>query len=204
MVGAWVPSRCHPNCVTLTNLCRSSFSLAADRIVFNSRFNKTSFLDEVNRFLNVQSICKIKNLPELIDPKCDILHFPTDFNCIQRAADYRPDRNVLHLIWPHRWEHDKNPRLLADTLFELHDRGVPFKVSILGEKYREYPECFDELRSRLSNEIVRFGYLSRQDYVECLRDGDIVVSTADHEFYGVSMYASICLSVCGTMKRTHT
>lgn len=169
-----------------TDFCFFS-SLAADRVIFNSRFNQTSFLDGVNRFLNIQSICKIKNLPELIQPKCDILYFPLALDGMHQRSHDQAERDVLHLIWPHRWEHDKNPRLLADTLLDLHDRGVPFKVSIIGEQYQEYPDCFDEMRNRLSDRIVHFGYLSRSDYLECLKDGDVVLSTADHEFYGVSM-----------------
>lgn len=175
------------------NFCPFSYrflffsSLAADRVVFNSRFNQTSFLDGVSRFLNIQSICKIKNLPEVIRPKCDILYFPLALDGMHQRNHDQAERDVLHLIWPHRWEHDKNPRLLADTLLDMHDRGVPFKVSIIGEQYQEYPDCFDEMRNRLSDRIVHFGYLSRSDYVECLKDGDVVLSTADHEFYGVSM-----------------
>lgn len=159
-------------------------SIAADRIVFNSNFNKTSFLTEINRFLSIQSICKLKNIPETLAPKCDVLYFPIKFDRQPKNLD---DRDVLHLIWSHRWEHDKNPNLLAETLFELHDRGVPFKVSIIGEKYQEYPKCFDEMQTKLPNEIIHFGYLSRDDYIACLADGDIVISTAGHEFYGVSM-----------------
>lgn len=130
----------------------------------------------------------MKNLPEILVPKCDVLYFPIKFYRQPKDAHHRRnDGHVLHLIWSHRWEHDKNPKLLAETLFELHARGVPFKVSIIGEKFQEYPNCFDEMRAKLRNEIVHFGYLSRDDYISCLNDGDIVISTADHEFYGVSM-----------------
>lgn len=163
-------------------------SLAADSIIFNSEFNKTSFLHEINTFLNIQSVCKFKNLREILTPKCTVLYFPIQFERMLQTSDYRSsEQSVLRLIWPHRWEHDKNPELLAEALFELHKREVPFQVSIIGEKYEEYPKCFDEMRTKLSNEIVHFGYLSRTDYIKCLNDGDIVISTADHEFFGVSM-----------------
>lgn len=163
-------------------------SLAADRIIFNSQFNKTSFLVEINKFLNIQTVCKFKNLLKILTPKCSVLYFPIQFDGMLRKSHCRShERSVLHLIWPHRWEHDKNPELLAKVLFELQKREVPFQVSIIGEKYEEFPNCFDEMRTRLSNEILHFGYLSRSDYIKCLNDGDIVISTAAHEFFGVSM-----------------
>lgn len=94
-------------------------------------------------------------------------------------------------MWPHRWEHDKNPQLMTDVLIELSRRGIHFSVSIIGEKYDERPNCFEEFYSKLSSKINFFGYLSREDYLKCLIDSDIVISTADHEFYGVSMYVSM-------------
>lgn len=81
----------------------------------------------------------------------------------------------------------QNPQLLADTLIELHRRKLPFTVSIIGEKYDTYPQCFDEMHEKLKEKIKYFGYLTREDYLKCLTDADIVISTANHEFYGVSM-----------------
>lgn len=95
--------------------------------------------------------------------------------------------NELHLIWPHRWEHDKNPRLLASVLIDLDQRQIPFTISIVGEQFEERPSCFDEIEEKLAPKIRQFGYLSRCDYFKCLTEADIVISTADHEFYGVSM-----------------
>lgn len=93
----------------------------------------------------------------------------------------------MHLVWPHRWEHDKNPELLRDALVDLDSRQIPFTVSIVGEQYKTVPSCFDEMHTKLSHRIRHFGYLTRDEYLQCLRDADIVISTADHEFYGVSM-----------------
>lgn len=94
---------------------------------------------------------------------------------------------VLHLVWPHRWEHDKNPKLLTETLLELHKRQVPFRASIIGENFQATPECFDGIQEKLGDKLCNFGFLSRDDYLKCLLNGDIVISTAGHEFYGVSM-----------------
>lgn len=106
-------------------------------------------------------------------------------NRIQYADDKLEEE--LHLIWPHRWEHDKNPQEFIDALLELNKREIPFRVSIIGETFQIVPECFDGIQQQLGTKLINFGYLNRDKYVQCLLNGDVVISTADHEFYGVSM-----------------
>lgn len=49
-------------------------------------------------------------------------------------------------------------------------------------------EIFEEAKTQLSEEIVHFGYIeSKQDYYDVLTSGNVCISTATHEFFGVSM-----------------
>ena len=49
-------------------------------------------------------------------------------------------------------------------------------------------EVFSEAQKNLSDEIVHWGFVaSKADYYGVLREADVVVSTANHEFYGVAM-----------------
>lgn len=169
--------------------------MAADELIFNSNFNKTSFLDHIQPILNIQSDLKLKHIREKIEPKCEVIYYPVRFHSLLQQ---RPDCNplVLHLIWPHRWEHDKNPQLLAEVLLELNKRQLDFKVSILGETFQTVPDCFENIRAKLGDKLVNFGHLSKEDYYKTLVTGDIVISTAGHEFYGVSMLEA---AYCGCL-----
>ena len=60
----------------------------------------------------------------------------------------------LHIVWPHRWEHDKNPEAFFDTLFKLHDESENFHVSILGENFNEIPEIFNSAHKVFYLEIT--------------------------------------------------
>lgn len=160
-------------------------SLAADQVLFNSRFNQHSFLDNIVPFMNIQSDFKIKNFRHIIEPKCKVLYFPINFH--KMPNEPLSNSNELHLLWPHRWEHDKNPELLAKVLIELERRQTQFIISIIGEKFQEYPSCLNEIKEKLGHKVRNFGYLDRSKYFECLLEADVVISTADHEFYGVSM-----------------
>uniref|UniRef100_A0A1L8E226 tRNA-queuosine alpha-mannosyltransferase n=1 Tax=Nyssomyia neivai TaxID=330878 RepID=A0A1L8E226_9DIPT len=169
--------------------------LAADEIIFNSHFNRSSFLDNINPILNIQPDLKLKCIREKIEPKCEVIYFPINFNRIPKQRSPKEDR-YLHLIWPHRWEHDKNPQLLTETLLELNKRQVNFKVSILGETFQTIPDCFEDIQAKLGDKLIHFGFLDREEYFKALLAGDIVISTAGHEFYGVSMLEA---TYCGCM-----
>lgn len=54
--------------------------LSADEILFNSNFNRTSFLNSINTFLNIQPDFKLKQIKEKIEPKCQVLYFPIKFH----------------------------------------------------------------------------------------------------------------------------
>lgn len=163
--------------------------LGADEILFNSNFNRTSFLNSINTFLNIQPDIKLKLIKEKIELKTEVLYFPIKFHKMKKRNDDQTfdDTKVLHLVWPHRWEHDKNPQLLTETLLELDKRQLNFKVSIIGEQFQTIPDCFDGLQEKLGKKLIDFGYLTRDNYFKTLSNADIVISTAGHEFYGVSM-----------------
>lgn len=170
--------------------------LAADEILFNSTFNRSSFLDNVTPFLNLQPDCKMKTVVEMIKPKCQVLYFPIRFHAMPKEIPNSQNSNCLHLIWPHRWEHDKNPKLLVEVLMELNKRQVDFVVTICGETYKKVPECFEGLREKLGSKLINFGYLKKDQYINAIVSGDIVISTAGHEFYGVAMLEA---TYCGCM-----
>ncbi|KAH8269621.1 hypothetical protein KR018_010534 [Drosophila ironensis] len=163
--------------------------LAADLVLFNSAFNRSSFLDNVQTFLNIQPDFRVKNLRAKIEAKSEVLYFPIDFRAFpaERPAGDSGNTECLHLVWPHRWEHDKNPELLVEILLLLDEHKCDFKVTICGESYQEVPAVFENIREKLGPKLVNFGQLSREDYVKTLLQGDIVLSTAIHEFYGVAM-----------------
>ncbi|GAG30578.1 unnamed protein product, partial [marine sediment metagenome] len=100
----------------------------------------------------------------------------------------RPPDGPLTILWNHRWEDDKNPNDFFRLLFLLAEEGYPFRLSVVGETLRKWPPVFQQARKRLGNRMVQFGYLpKRDDYIETVRQADVVVSTAVREFFSLSV-----------------
>lgn len=148
-----------------------------------------------------------KNLDQQIRSKCEVVYFPIDVwkdssHTEILENDVAPERlqKHLHIVWPHRWEHDKDPDTFFSVMYRLKDSGECFDLSVIGETFTENPKIFEEARKYLEDHIVNWGYVSdKEEYYKVLRSADVVVSTAIHEFFGVSMLEATsfhCYPLC--------
>jgi len=159
----------------------------ADVILFNSQFNLDSFLDSLNSFLKTQPDYKpdVSTLKQQIQAKSRVLYFPVK---LPKYHLKETSEKPLHILWPHRWEHDKNPQDFFEVLFKLKLENLDFRLSILGETFDDVPEIFNRAKIELQQEILHFGWLeSKEQYFKVLQDAHVVISTAHHEFFGVAM-----------------
>jgi glycosyltransferase involved in cell wall biosynthesis len=100
----------------------------------------------------------------------------------------------LRLIWAARWEYDKGPQQLQAILRQLNDRHVDFKLCLLGQSFRQQPIEFEQIKVEFNSHLVQFGYAtSRQQYLIWLVGGDIILSTARHEFQGLAVQEAVQL-----------
>jgi len=166
-------------------------ALAADRLGFNSRYNLATFMQGVRAYLQKATDMDLSPCFETLAEKSTILYPGLDYS--RMAAGHRPPgQEAPVIVWNHRWEHDKDPDTFFRVLGELSAEGLDFRLIVLGQSFLRRPKVFALAGENLRRHIIHFGYAgSEQDYFRLLRRGDIVVSTARHEFFGLAVLEAV-------------
>ncbi len=173
-----------------------STALAADRLLFNSQYHREGFFAAVRAVFRRMPDHVPEALIEALPARSGVFPVGVDFDPHDAAirAVPRTDPPVPTILWNHRWEYDKGPELFFDTLLRLAGEGVPFRLMVCGQSFRTRPPVFDRARQDLAGRIDHFGYFAqKEEYLQAACRADIVVSTAVHEFFGVSIIEAIYL-----------
>ena len=158
----------------------------ADKIFFNSKYHKESFLGGLPSFLKQfpkfnysESITQIENKSSILPIGCEL----TQWN--------KKEVRKPTFIWNHRWEYDKNPSSFFNALFQLSDSGVDFDLIVLGKGNRRTPKIFDQALSKLDNHIIHWGWASIEHYNALLQKANILLVTNIQDFFGISIVEAI-------------
>lgn len=157
---------------------------AADTVVFNSEFHRREVFDQLPKFLDRFPDHRHTDLLPRVEAASSVLPVGIE---VERFDLPRPERRPPVVLWNHRWEYDKDPSAFFAALDAVSEAGVDFSVIVAGESYQRTPASFSEARQRLGARIIHFGTAAEADYPALLASADIVVSTARHEFFGVSV-----------------
>jgi glycosyltransferase involved in cell wall biosynthesis len=161
-------------------------ALAADRLLFNSAFNRESFFNGIGELLQKLPDQTPHNLLPRLESKSAILPVP-----IRKLTGSNAHRNPQLILWNHRWEYDKNPQLFADALLQLKQKNQPFQLALLGERPGKKNAALLQIEQQLASHIVFNGKANRQEYQHYLQQAAIVVSTAIHEFQGLAILEAV-------------
>jgi glycosyltransferase involved in cell wall biosynthesis len=174
--------------VPLTNVVSA---LTADLCLFNSRFTLDSFLAEIPAFFKRFPDHLPKGVVPRIEAKSSVLAPPFD------PAPFDGQRAVRgavpRIVWPHRWEHDKNPDEFFRVCAALAAEGLDFEVAVAGQAFADTPDVFGGAAELLGKRLVHLGTPDDAGgYAELLASSDIAVSTAMNEFFGLAMIEAAC------------
>ena len=173
-----------------------SSALCAHRVFWNSAHNRDSFLEALPGFLGCFPDYRELGAPAAVAARSEVLPLGLDLASLEQARAERRS-GPPRIVWNHRWEHDKDPAAFFRAVRALAEMDLEFELVVLGERFGREPPAFSAAREVLGSKILRWGYAeSRAEYAAWLWQGDIVVSTALHEFFG----AALCEAVaCGCL-----
>lgn len=167
-------------------------ALAADRIVFNSRTHRNAYFEALPKFIDMMPEFRPKWVVDEIRAKVEILYPGCRFGCeLSNKENFDKPMPPL-IIWNHRWEFDKNPDPFFYALDSVLETGIDFRLALLGETSQTVPKAFIGARERYGKRIVHYGYVkSREQYLQWLKRGSIVISTALQENFGIAAVEAI-------------
>ncbi len=166
--------------------------LAADAVIFNSRYHHDAWFAELPDLLKHYPDYTHLRLVEPVRARSAVLPVGIEARAIaESTVSGEPSAPPL-ILWNQRWEHDKRPDRFFDLLYRLRAAGIAFRLAVAGENFRQVPAEFEEARTRLADVIVHWGYLpTRADYLHLLQQADLLISTTEHEFFGISVLEAL-------------
>ena len=183
--------------LAFTNL---TTALAATQVWFNSEFHRDSFLSALDEMLRRMPDRAPRHCVEAIRAKSNVQ--PPGIEPFEKRPPRSP--GPLRIGWAARWEYDKDPETFFQALDQLIERGVDFRVSVLGQRFSECPLVFERARRRLAatGRIDHWGYLAgREAYRAALQTIDVIVSTARHEFFGLAVVEAVAAGAYPVLPR---
>lgn len=185
-------------------------ALCADLVLFNSQWNYQSYITGCEQLLRKLPDHVPAGIAELISGKSAVQAVPlpdTLFEVASLGQATPPHSQAVpepvDIVWNHRHEYDKGPDLLLAIVQQLIASGQAFRLHLLGQRFRQRPATFAALESLLAQYYrsqdaepgINQWLESRDDYLQQLRKADIVLSTASHDFQGLSIQEA-CIMGC--------
>ncbi|MBU2985903.1 DUF3524 domain-containing protein [Saccharophagus degradans] len=168
-------------------------AITAQRIVFNSEYNRSTFFDGLAALLKKLPDHVPKGIVEELTNKSSVLFVPL-VNAPQVAGTRSKQASAIRkIVWNHRWEYDKGPEQLLAFATAL-PQGLPIKVHVVGQQFRQMPEAFAQVRQCLQDKkyLGEFGFIANKaEYLALLGQSDFVLSTALHDFQGLSILEAV-------------
>ena len=166
--------------------------LAADRVIFNSAWNRRSFLDGARTLLRQMPDAVPDGVVDSIAGKSCTLPVPLEGHWFEKEGGLANNDGPFTIVWNHRWEYDKAPERMFGALLELHRAGLDFRVHVVGQQFRRQPPVFAEMYPLLKDHIGEWGMVEADaDYQRLLRQSHVVLTTSLHEFQGLAVLEAV-------------
>ncbi|HXS17740.1 MAG TPA: DUF3524 domain-containing protein [Polyangiaceae bacterium] len=166
--------------------------LVSEQIWFNSAYNRRAYFEGARALLSrMPDETSLDTLGE-IETKSFVMSPGIDVDAFTPWAGARQADEPLVLGWASRWEHDKRPDLFLLALERVRSLGIAFKVLLLGQQFKSDAAPYIKLRELFADQLLHGGFVpDRREYAALLGRADVIVSTAEHEFFGLGILEGV-------------
>ena len=161
----------------------------ADLVIFNSEFHRASYFDGLPGLLRMFPDRSHLHMVDGVEGRSEVMAVGIDLARFDPPITDTAGSPMI--LWNHRWEHDKAPQGFLEAVKVLVEDDLDFRVALAGQRFVSEPEQLPELRRLLGGRLVFDGYASESDYRDLVRSSDIVISTAEQEFFGIAITEAI-------------
>ena len=173
-------------------------ALAATQVIFNSQYNRHTFLTGVEQLLRQLPDQIPSGIVPVLQAKSVVLPVPLEREAFFTREPSAPNNKPLNVVWNHRWEYDKNPDLLLAVIQALnHSPQTEVCWHIVGQQFRRVPEAFALIAAELNTafnggqSLGSWGFLPLAEYQHVLKTNDVALSTALHDFQGLAVMDAV-------------
>lgn len=168
-------------------------AMSADGLLFNSTFNQQTFLAGCQALLAKLPDYIPEGVVAALTEKSGVLPVPIQTpssagtSAVWPGAQ-RPGQSIIRIAWLGRFEYDKGPDRLLNTLYALEAAELQYELAVIGQQFRVLPDAFETVKREFSHRLVHLGFLESDEvFVGMLGEADIALSTALHEFQGLAL-----------------
>ena len=162
--------------------------LAADEVWFNTMEHRDEFLDALPRLLRVFPEYRALHVVDIVAARSRIITPGIDADALDAEREtalgtpLAPGPPVI--LWNSRWDYDKRPDIFFAALRDLVERRIPFRLALAGTNPHGRSPEFEQAQEEFAAQLVHYGQRpSREEYARLLWRCQLVVSTAEHEYF---------------------
>lgn len=164
--------------------------LAADAVLFNSDWHRRSVIEALPGFVERMPDTDHADQLERVIDSFETLPLGIDLSWTTPTPE-RFDAAGPVVLWPHRWESDKDPRAFARAIDRLDEIGIDFRLVLAGEAGPLDDAARQEVVEAHGDRVLAAGPLTRDEYRRWVCRSDVVVSCARHDFLGVGVAEAV-------------
>nr|WP_010132884.1 DUF3524 domain-containing protein [Microbulbifer agarilyticus] len=169
-------------------------ALCGDKVVFNSEFNRRTFLEGAAALLGKLPDAVPPHVIEHVATRSLVMPVPLEQELLGSPYGSGECADYLTISWAARWEYDKGADRLLRILDRLEASGMEYRLNLLGQSFRKVPAELQEIQVRFAHRLLRVGFVENlEEYRRLLADSDVFLSTAYHEFQGLAVMEATAL-----------